>query len=152
MAFKSSTGLRNALLDSNNFTGLMNDGVLRIYSGTVPSSADDAISGDSTLLCEITDNGQSLAGGTGIDFDSAASGGTITKDPNQTWKGTNAASGTATYFRVVQQEDGGGSSTTDERIQGTVGTSGADLNLSSVSLSSGADQTVDAFSATLPAS
>ncbi|MEF8794324.1 hypothetical protein [Thiohalorhabdus sp.] len=151
MAFKASTGLRNALLDTGDLTTVLADGVLRIYSGTVPTNADDAISGDSDMLVEITDAGQALGSGTGIDLDpNGASGGTITKDPNETWEGTNAASGTATYFRHVTQADDATSSTTQERLQGAVGTSGSDLNLSSVSLSSGATQTIDAYSVTLP--
>jgi hypothetical protein len=62
----------------------------------------------------------------------------------------NAASGTAGYFRFVAVGDTGVLSTTQARLQGTIATAGADLNLSSVNLTSGADQTIDAANFTLP--
>jgi hypothetical protein len=144
MAAKLSTGARNAILGgSTSFKEAFADGFIKIYSGTPPAAADDAIAG--TLLCTISDN----AGAGGLDL-GAASGGTIPKDSGQVWKGVNAASGTATYFRWVVAGDDGTLSTTQVRLQGTVGTVGADLNLSSVNLTSGADQTIDSGNVTLP--
>jgi hypothetical protein len=143
MALKLSTGLRNAMLDTGSFKATMADGFLKIYSGTPPATADAAVTG--TLLCIISDNGT----GTGLDLGAAASG-AIPKDPAQVWSGTNVAGGTASYFRFVGNTDTGVSSTTEFRVQGTCGTSGADMNMTSVNLSLGAPQSADAASFTLP--
>lgn len=144
MAIKASTGLRNRLLTTQPLSGALSDGLIKIYSGTPPATADDAVTG--TLLCTISVN----SSGTGLAFDTAAVNGVLLKSPTQTWSGVNAASGTATYYRHVTQSDSGISSTTDVRIQGTIGVAGADMNMTSVNLVSGATQTVDYYSVGLP--
>jgi hypothetical protein len=145
MTFKVSTGLRNKMLDTGSLKAQLNSGFIDIYSGTVPATADAALSGN-TKLCRISNN----ATGTGITFDAAAANGVLAKNPAETWKGTNLASGTATFYRFVAAADDGTLSTTQVRLQGTVGLAGADLNLSSVNLSSGANQTIDYFVVSLP--
>jgi hypothetical protein len=142
---KLSTGLRNKLLDNDDIKGLFNLSFIKIYSGSEPASADDAVTG--TLLCTVSNNGT----GTGLTFAASASGGAISKNGSETWKGTNAATGTAGYFRLVAAGDDGTSSTTQARIQGSVGLAGEDMNLSSVSLTSAAEQTIDYFTIALPA-
>jgi hypothetical protein len=146
---KASTGLRNDMLDTGSLKSVLDDGVMRIYAGTVPATADAAIGG-ATLLCEITDNDQGLGAGQGIDFEAAAVDGVLSKETTQIWSGTNAATGTASFFRIETQADDGSSSTSLQRIQGTVATSGADLNLASTSLVSAALQTIDYFSVAMP--
>ena len=59
------------------------------------------------------------------------------------------AGGTATYYRFVANGDTGVASTTEKRLQGTVGTVGADLNMTSVALTSGAPQTIDSYWASI---
>lgn len=148
MAIKLSTGLRNGLLDTNDFKTALDGGLIYIYDGTPPADADAANAGN-TLLCTISVDGL----GSGINFDTAAASGVLSKAPAETWQGTNAASGTASFFRW--SESGGtpaGASTTEQRIQGTIGVAGADLNLSSVSLTISAIQTIDFFNVNLPAS
>jgi hypothetical protein len=144
MSFKTSTGLRGRMLDTNSLDAVMNLGFIKIYSGAEPATADAAVTG--TLLCTVSVNST----GTGVNFDTAASGATLSKAPAEVWSGVNAATGTATHYRHVAVGDDGTLSTTQARIQGTVGTSGAELNLSSVSLTSGATQTIDYYSVTLP--
>lgn len=146
MPIRPSTGLRNYLLDTNSLDAGLAAGFIRIYSGTPPADADAAVTG--TLLCTIS----IASGGTGINMAAAATGGVLTKAAGETWSGVNAATGTATYYRHVQAGDTGVSSTTERRIQGTVGTVGTDLELNSVSLTSGATQTIDFYSIALPAS
>jgi hypothetical protein len=68
------------------------------------------------------------------------------------WSGVGLAAGVAGYFRLVTSQDGGLLSTTDVRIQGTISTSGADLNMSSLNIALGATQTIDQFQLTHPAS
>lgn len=145
MTVKVSTGLRTYVLDTGSLKAGLALAVLRIYSGSAPADADAATTG--TLLSEITVSG----GGTGLSLGPSAAAGVITKAA-ETWSDTsNNATGTAGYFRfVVLASDTGVLSTTERRIQGSVGTSGADLNLSSVSLTSGNPQTIDFFSVALP--
>lgn len=126
------------------------DGVLKIYSGSQPSNADTAASG--TLLVTVTvSSGAFVAGafGNGLEFGTAASG-AISKDAD-TWSGAAVATGTAGWFRLcANATDAGADSTSLPRIDGSVGTSGADLNLSSTSITSGRTYTIDTFTLTLP--
>jgi hypothetical protein len=89
--------------------------------------------------------------GTGVTFDDAAAG-VLTKAALETWSGVCGADGTAGWARLQTESDGAASSTTDERIDMAVATSGAQLNFSSTSFASGATQTITSFSITLPVS
>ncbi|WP_234382776.1 hypothetical protein [Variovorax sp. PMC12] len=140
---KLSTGLRNYMLDSGSLKAAMAGGEIRIYSGPVPATADAALSGN-TLLVTIKN------GGSGINYDTTAAGGVLAKAPGETWSGTNAATGTATFFRHVLSADDGTLSTSQKRIQGTLGTGGTDGILTSVALVSGAPQAVDFYTTALP--
>lgn len=147
MTIKASTGLRNKLLDTSPFKTLFSGGFLNLYSGPVPSSADDAIVGGThTLLCQISNNNTA----TGITMASAASGGSITKNLSETWSGDAGNTGTASFYRLVSSSDTAASSTTEARLQGSVGTSGADLNLTTTSLVATTVYTIDTFSVSLP--
>jgi hypothetical protein len=121
------------------------DGFLKIYSGSQPASADDAHSG--TLLVTIYSDGTSA----GLEFDDAVAG-VISKAAAETWSGTAVADNTAGYFRLVAPGDTDASSTTEERIDGAIATSGSQLNMSNTSIVTGAVQTISSFSITLPAS
>lgn len=145
MTFKVSTGLRNAMLTDSSFTGIMVDAKLRIYSGTVPLTADAALSG-ATLLCEISDDDT----GTALSFEATAVDGALSKLSSQIWSGTNIASGTASFYRLVDDLDDGTSSTTAPRVQGSIGVAGADMNISNPTLVSAVLQPVDYFSVALP--
>lgn len=115
MAVKYSTALRNAQLDAVT-TAIGGSGKLRIYSGTRPANVAAAITG--TLLAELTLNAT---------FAPAASSGVLTA--NAITGDTSAdATGTATHFRIFQ------SNGTTAVIDGDVGTSGSDLNLTSTSI------------------
>ena len=145
MAFQVSTALRNHMLDTGSFKSAMDLGFLKIYSGAVPADAD-AAEGAATLLCTLSVDGL----GTGLTWEAAAISGVISKTAAETWQGTNVASGTASFFRFVQPADTGAASTTELRIQGSVGLVGAELNLSSVTLTVSAVQTVNHFNVALP--
>ena len=145
MTIKASTGLRNGTLATGSLRSLLNGGRINIYAGAEPASADADLGG-ATLLCAVTVNST----GTGINFDTAASGGVLQKAPGEVWSGVNAATGVASFYRHVAAGDAGDASTTAARLQGTIGIAGADLNLSSTSLTSGATQTIDYYSVALP--
>lgn len=146
MAFKVSTGLRKAMLDTGCLADLMADGFINRYSGTVPATADAALGG-AVLLCTISLNST----GSGIEFDTTAVNGTISKAPAEVWSGvTLAPGGTMTFYRHVAPGDDGTASTTQYRIQGEIGTVGKEMNLSSPTKTTGELQTVDYYSVTLP--
>jgi len=148
MALKASTGLRNTILDTGSFKATMALGFINIYSGIEPTDADNAIgsAGANTLLCTISIDGL----GTGLSMDASASTGILSKIPADIWKGTNAASGTATFYRHVAVADTGTLSTTEARLQGSIAVANAEMNFTSTTLSSGADQLVDFYSVAFP--
>lgn len=147
MALKISTGLQNKLLDTNPLKSILAGGFLKIYSGTAPADANAAIGGGNTLLCTVSVNST----GTGLTFAAAASNGVILKNASEVWSGVNAASGTATFYRHVTASDTGALSTTEARIQGTIGLAGTDMVLSNTTLASGATQTIDYYAVAMPA-
>lgn len=143
-----STGLRNAILDSSPFRTALGGCVLNIYAGTRPATADAALGGDAVLLCTVSSEG----GGGALNWEATASGGVLSKSTSETWKGTAAATGTAAFFRMQLASDAGAASSTAVRMQGSVDVLGADLNMSSVDFTSGAIETIDYATVTLPAS
>ncbi len=145
MGMKISTGLAKAMLDTGSLKTNLTGMKLKIYAGTEPATADSSL-GSAVLLCTVSD-----AGGAGaLSFEASAIANVISKSSSQTWSGTNAASGTASFCRLVLPSDTGGSSSTEVRVQGDVGVAGKFLNLSSVALTSGAVLTVDSLSITMP--
>ena len=112
MTVKSSTGLRNHLMDTGSFKSGMSGGSIRIFAGPAPADADAAETG--TLLCVVTNNGT----GTGLTFAAAATAGVLPKASGEVWLGNNVASGTATHYRLVAPGDTGTASTTEARQQG----------------------------------
>lgn len=129
---------------------IFQDGVLRIYSGSAPATADAAITG--TKLVEITlSSGAWVAGAfaNGLEFGAAAAG-VIAKASGETWSGVGLADGTATHYRFVgNASDADGVSTTLPRIQGTISTSGADLNMTSTAIVTSETTTISTFTYTL---
>lgn len=146
MTVKTSTGLRNKVLDTGSLKTIFAAGFLKIYTGAEPASADDAATG--TLLCTVSVNST----GTGTNMAAAAVAGVLPKLASEVWSGVNAASGVAGYYRHVAAGDDGTLSTTQVRIQGSVAVAGADLNISDVNLTAAATQTIDYYSIAWPAS
>jgi len=111
------------MMNSSGAKELLDGGLIKVFSGTPPASADAAQTG--TVLWTISANGA----GTGLTWTSAS--GEISKAGGAVWQGATTA-GTATYFRVIGSADTGALSTTEPRIQGSVGVSAtSDMVLSS---------------------
>lgn len=144
MTIKTSTGLRNKMLDTASFKGAMALAFLDLYSGAVPATAD-AATGAAVKLCRVSLNSTA----TGLSFDAAAADGVLAKAA-EIWSGVNLATGAASFYRLVLSTDTAGLSTTEPRLQGNVGAVGSDLNLTNVSLTSGLTQTIDYFVVALP--
>jgi len=141
-----STGLRNAILTAlaTEFEGATAE--IELYSGTVPSTADADISGN-TLLGTISTDGD----GTAITFEDPSDG-ILIKATAETWTVTPIATGTASFYRLVLSTDAGGLSTTASRIQGTVGTANTDMLVDSTTFTTGVSRNVTSFSIGMPSS
>lgn len=141
---QTSTGLRNAALAA--WKTALDHGFLKIYGGTVPATADAAL-GAATLLCTISVNST----GTGITLAATPVAGVLQKNGSEIWSGVNAATGTASFYRFVAAADSGAASTTEPRIQGTVGVTGEGLNLTmGTALAATVTTTIDSFATEVP--
>jgi hypothetical protein len=120
MALSLTTTVRNNRLDTIT-TAIGASGLLRIYDATggTPANVGTAIS-TQVLLAELA---------LSATFAAAASSGTLTASAITQDSSANAT-GTAAFFRLTTS---GGTAV----VQGTVSTSGADLNLNTVSIVSG---------------
>ncbi len=114
--------------------------VLRIYADTQPTGVDCAVDGQ-VLCAELTLNDPAFGAASDAD-----PGGRATADvsPVPTDSSANATD-TATWFRVSTS---GGTAV----IDGSVGTSAADLILNTVSIVAGAEVTLTAWTFTVPES
>jgi len=150
MAIRFSTGLRDDMLGSADLKTVFTNGVLRIYSGVQPTSANDAISG--TLLLTVTESSGTFTPGSptnGLNFGTPASG-IIAKAAAEAWSGLGVAAGTAGWARLQGNPlDDDASSTTLARIDMSVAKTGGDLTLSNTSIVIGAPSTVDVFQLTM---
>ena len=126
MALGYVATLRNAQLDAIT-TAVGTSGKIRIYSGTRPATGGTA----TTLLAELPCSAT---------FAPAASAGVLTVNAI-TSDASADATGTASWFRVL-------TSANAAVIDGDVGTSGADLNLNSVSLTAGGSVAITSFTIT----
>ena len=118
----SSTAV-NAQADA--LSDLLDNGYLRVYDGTQPANANTAIT-TQVLLAELRFNATAAP---------AASSGVLTMN-SITQDSSADNTGTATWFRALKSD---GSTVV---FDGSVGTSGCDLNLGSTSITSGASVAV----------
>lgn len=108
---------------------------LKVYSGTRPATAGTALSGNTLLGTFNLDSTQSFA---------TAAARAIAIDATPVLTAVGAAAGTATFFRAATV---GGVDCFD----GSVGTSGADLNLNTTTVSVGLALEITGGSLTIPA-
>lgn len=126
---KLSNTAANAAADA--VCALANSGKLRIYDGTQPATADTAIT-TQTLLAELTLNATAFgAASAGV-----ATANAITSDASAD------ATGTASWFRVLKSDG------TTVLFDGSVGTSGCNLNLNTTSIVAAAAVAVSALTYT----
>lgn len=118
-AFKISNDAADAEVDA--LTALLDGGSVKIYSGTAPATADTALSGNTLLATLPLGTPAFGAGSNGV-----ATANAITDDSSAD------ATGTASFYRGLASDG------TTVVCQGTVGTSGADMNINSVAIQSGA--------------
>ena len=120
---------------------LLNGGFLEVYSGSQPADANTAVTSQvklATLGLGSPAFGTPSASGSAGSRVVTATATAITEDDNA------AATGTATWFRSYRSD---GVTVVHD---GSVGTSGADLNLSTASILAGGTVAVSAFTITHP--
>ena len=130
-----ATATRNAL--ANQITALVDAGAgagtLKVYSGTQPTTAQDAITG--TLLATFTLTDPALA---------AAAAGVADFDFDPDLEATVAATGTATHFRIADSD-------ANTVLDGDVNTTGATLNFDVTAWTSGGTVKLATGTVTAPA-
>jgi hypothetical protein len=129
MALSYSNAARSAQQDATGLNAFIGtSALLRIYSGTRPANANTALSGN-TLLAELTCNASAFGSVT----NGVLTAGAVTSDSSAN------ATGTASFFRLVKSDG------TTVVMDGDIGTSGADLNLNTVSIVSTGTVAVSSF-------
>lgn len=117
--------------EADKLGALLNNGYLRIYDGTQPANADTAIT-TQVLLAELRWNATAFAAAAA----GVAAANAITEDASAN------NTGTATWFRALKSDG------TTVVFDGSVGTSGSNLNLNSTSIIAGAPVRVTSFTIT----
>jgi hypothetical protein len=128
---KTSVARRNAMLDT--LTSSSASGLLRIYSGTRPTDADTALSGN-TLLAELTMGATAFG---------SASGGVLTANAI-TSDASADATGTATFARLFQ------SNGTTAIADFSLATSGSEVTINTTSIVAAAVVSCSAMTITAP--
>jgi hypothetical protein len=134
MALKLATAAADNML--NSLRTALAAGRIRVYSGTEPTTSDTALSGN-TLLAEFSFGSPAFNASTTSGADRGITATAIAST-------TAVADGTATFFRVWDTAG------TVPYYQGTVGTSGQQLNLSATNIVTGGTVTISSLSITMP--
>ena len=152
VAAKINTNPKNHLFTAST-TGA--SGVITLTAvkglGTLPNTW--AVSGTYTTITGGTY--VAMTGGVdqvnGLVFGTPANG-TVPKHATDVWSFLGLAQGTAGWFRLAGGvADGGGASSVLPRLDGSIGTANADLNLSNIAIDVNTPVTIDTFSFTVPA-
>lgn len=120
-------------------------------SGTQPNT--HVVAGTTTITLTYGNMAGGVAGVNGLKFGAPAAG-VLAKLSSQVWSGLIGTSGTAGYWRLygsVADAAAADATETFPRLQGTIATSGGDINLTSTTLTAGATQTINTFQITMPA-
>lgn len=126
-----STAARNAMVDA--LAALFNTGFIDIYDGSQPAGPGTAI-GSQVKLAHLPLSATAFG---------ASSSGVATA--NSITSATALATGTAAWFRALKSDG------TTAVLDGSVGTSGCNLNVNSTAFASGATIAVSAWTLTEPA-
>ena len=144
MAARLSTGLVNKMLGTSSFKDTFALGFIDIYTGVQPTSADAIPTG--TRLGTLYSDGTA----TGLSWGDALLG-ALPKATGETWSTILVNTGTAGWFRLREATDTGvDASTTAARYDGAIATSGAEMNLGTLALLTGAPFVISAANFTLP--
>jgi hypothetical protein len=127
---------------------ILQGGVLDIFTGSQPASADYTETGTPKLVRISSTSGSGA--NDGLKFGTAANG--VMPLTTPVWSGVVQVAGVAGWARLYGTTGTAGSSATNWRMDMSVGVSGADLNLSYTSLVVDSIVTIPTFNITEPAS
>jgi hypothetical protein len=139
MALATRISNAAAIAACNAITALLNTGgagKVRIYDGTQATDPDTAV-GAQVKLAELTLSATAFPTAVDNTGKATATANAITADSSAD------ATGTASWFRAI---NGAGTAV----IDGSVGTSGADMNLNNVSITLGANVSISSWTFTIP--
>ena len=114
-------------------TSVSASGIFVIYAGTQPADVSSALTGANTTVAYLQMSATAFT---------AAAAGVATA--NSISDDTSAIGGTAGFFSIIK-------STGARVADGSVGTSGADLNLNSTTITTGATVSITSFTVTIAA-
>ena len=133
------------------FSDLLKFGIIKVFNGTQPDSANDAETG--THLATITN--ASLAFTSGVETNGLMLGNVSSHalqiETGQTWSAKGIAAGTAGWARFYANTVVSGASTSALRFDMAVSTSGGQFNMSNTTVAVNGNVTVDSVVITLPA-
>jgi len=138
-------------LSGGSLKGIFKDGTMHIYTGTQPTTADLIESG--SLVARITKSSGAFTAGVvtnGLEFQDATSG-VMSKLSTETWSGLGLGTYTAGWFRFYTNALQTGASSSAIRFDGSVATTGAELNLNSTAIVLDLPINILTFSITMPA-
>jgi len=128
MAHQYSVNVNNARLDAIETT-IGGTALMRLYTGAAPANCAATATGGTVATLTLP-----------ADWMAGASSGSKAK--TGTWSGTATASGTVGYYRIL---DAAG---TNAHIQGSVSTSGAELNFDNNIINNGQVITISTYTIT----
>lgn len=147
----------NNSLTTPDFTASASGAVVTVFAPRGLGAAANGLVLDATTVT-MTSTDVNLSGGVsaanGLKF-GVSSAGTLTKLASQVWSGLGLTSGTAGWFRVTGSVADTGvadSSASQIRLDGSISTSGAQLNMSNTGIVADATQTISSFPLNLPTS
>ena len=156
----TATNLSNAINRNGLFTATVSGSVVTVSPRPGAGATYNGVSFATTVTTlTATVGAATMSGGTSainaLTFDEPSAG-SITKPSSAVWGFAGVAAGTAGWFRVVGSIADAGSAISAApyyaRLDGSIATSGADLNLSNIAITVASPNTIDSFSYTTPAS
>lgn len=142
MAITLSSLLAQFMMDNGLNSAFDTTGVLEFRDGTRPATADTTPSG-TNLLASFALPAKVFASPSTLG---------VMNNANPFSTAAAALNGTATWFRFKLSTDTGTTGTVDRRLDGNLGSSGADINMSSTTIIAGLPVTVTSVQITTPKS
>lgn len=150
----TATALADAINRNGIYRATSASAVVTVTAPPGTGAAHNGLALAATVTTITATSSGNVTGGVaataGLTFGAPAAG-VLSK--SGTWSFNGLAAATAGYFRMkASVVDGDALSTTLVRLDGSIATSGADMNLSNIVIAIGAPTTIDSFSVTMPAS
>ena len=154
---QTASDLADAINRNGLFRATVAGAVVTIFpwggSGTAFNSAV-VTSTLTTITASYANMASGVAPVNGLLF-SQPSAGVLSRSASQVWSFNGVAAGTAGWFRLIASASDAGGLVSGApwplRIDGSIATSGADLNLSNIAITVSAPATIDTFNITVPA-